>query len=127
MGGGTGNQESKTVNYMATKEIITIKVTVSQPALDNSEGEVSQSMLVSFGQWFKGDASQPDWNDRNENSPGYIRNRPEFRGDGPVEVEEGEKTVTVSLSASLLEKIYAVTESFWLSPLSWGGQKAWKS
>ena len=112
---------------MATKEIITIKVTVSQPTLDNREGEVSQSMLVSFGQWFKGDAAQPDWNDRNENSPGHIRNRPEFVGAGPVEVEEGERQVTVSLSESLLLRIYAVTESFWLSPLSWGGQKEWKS
>lgn len=112
---------------MATKEIITIKVTVSQPALDNKEGEVSQSMLVSFGQWFKGDAAQPNWNDRDENSPGHIRNRPEFRGEGPVEVEEDEKTVKVSLSVSLLEKIYAVTESFWLSPLSWADKQQWKS
>lgn len=112
---------------MASKEHITIKVTVSQPALDTKEGEVSQSMLVSFGQWFKGDAAQPDWNDRDENSPGYIRNRPEFRGEGPVEVEESDKLVTVSLSERLLAKIYAVTEMFWLSPLSWDNKQYWKS
>lgn len=113
---------------MASKEHIIIKVTVSQPALDTKDGEVSQSMLVSFGQWFKGDAALPDWNDRDENSPGHIRNRPDFVGEGPVKVEEGERIVKVSLSESLLERIYAVTESFWLSLLSWGGQqKQWKS
>ena len=70
----------------------------------------------------------PDWNDRDENSPGHIRNRPDFVGEGPVKVEEGERIVKVSLSESLLERIYAVTESFWLSLLSWGGQqKQWKS
>ena len=112
---------------MATEENYSINVTVSQPALNMEGGELSYSMLITFGWWFRGDIAHPDWNDRNENSPGHIRNRPEFVGVGPVEVEEGERQVTVSLAESLLLRIYAVTDSFWLSPLSWGGQKEWKS
>ena len=112
---------------MATTEKLTIKVTVSQPALDTKEGEVSQGMLVSFGQWFRGDSAQADWNERDEGAAGFIRNRPEFQGEGPVEVKEGDRLVTVSLSGSLLARIYAVTESFWLSPLLWDNQQNWKS
>lgn len=112
---------------MASKENITIKVTVSQPALDNREGEVSQSMLISFGQWLKGDNAQADWNEKDTAAAGYIRHKPTFGGSGPVEINEEDGRVTVSLSASLLAQIYAVTNSFWLSPLAWDNQKQWIS
>ena len=112
---------------MASKEHITIKVTVSQPALDNSEGEVSQSMLVSFGQWLKGDSAQADWNEKDKNAAGYIHHKPTFRGEGPIEVEEEDDRVTVSLTASLLARIYAITNSFWLSSLTWDNQQQWIS
>lgn len=112
---------------MATEDNYSINVTVSQPTLNLEGGDLSHTMRITFGRWFRGDIAHPDWNERDENAAGYIRNRPEFRGEGPVEVEESEKLVTVSLSESLLAKIYAVTESFWLSPLSWVGQQQWKS
>lgn len=112
---------------MAKKENNTIKVTVSQPAIDAQDGEISQTMLMVFGQWFKGDPSQPDWNDRDENSPGHIRNRPDFRGEWPMEVTESNKLVMVSISESLLSKILAVTDTFWMSPLTWDNEQQWKS
>ena len=110
-----------------TEETYSLNVTVSQPDLIAENGELSHAMRITFGQFFRGDPSQPDWNDKDENSPGHIRNRPSFVGAGPIEVEESDKLVTVSLSESLLSILYAVTNSFWLSPLSWEDQKKWNS
>ncbi len=112
---------------MASEENYSINVTVSQPTLDMEGKGLSQTMCIAFGQWFKGDIARPDWNEKDENAPEHIRNRPEFQGKGPVEVVESDKLVTVSLSESLLEKIYAVTNSFWLSLLSWDDQQQWIS
>ena len=84
-------------------------------------------MRITFGRWFRGDIAHPDWNEENENAAGFIRNKPKFNGEGPVKVEEADKMVTVSLSRDLLELIYAITDTFWLSPFAWDGGKNWIS
>ena len=112
---------------MATEENYSINVTVSQPTLNTEGGELSHTMRITFGRWFRGDPAVPDWNDRNENSPGHIRNRPDFRGEGPVIVEESDGFVTVSLSGSMLSKLTALISTFWLSTYRWENQHQWIS
>ena len=112
---------------MATEENYSINVTVSQPALNMEGGELSYSMLITFGRWFRGDIAHPDWNEDDENATGYIRNKLEFYGESPVEVRKEDKKVTVSLSRDLLERIYAITDTFWLSPFVWEAEKQWIS
>ena len=112
---------------MATEENYSIDITVSQPTLNMEGGDLSQTMRITFGQWFRGDVAHPDWNEEDETAAGYIANKPKFRGEGPVEVEEADETVTVSLSRDLLERIYAITDTFWMSPFAWDGGKQWIS
>lgn len=112
---------------MATEDNYSINVTVSQPTLNTEGGELSHTMRITFGRWFRGDIAHPDWNEKNESSEGFIRNKPTFHGEGPVEVEEADGMVTVSLSASLLEMLIAIIGSLWLSPLKWNGEKQWIS
>ena len=112
---------------MATEENYSIDITVSQPTLNMEGGDLSQTMRITFGQWFRGDVAHPDWNENDEEAEGYIRNKPAFIGEDPVVVEQADGAVSVSLSASLMETLLAITEAFWLSPFRWGSGKQWKS
>lgn len=112
---------------MATEENYSINVTVSQPTLNTEGGELSHTMRITFGRWFRGDIAHPDWNEKNEDAEGFIRNKPTFHGEGPVEVDEADGKVTVSISENMLNTLLAITEAFWLSPFAWDSGKQWIS